>query len=507
METLEETIAFLNRAEVKNFQIFANRSNINEERKDLQLFEILRKFKDSYSDEDILELLYPSKKDKNAYYRLRNRLCEDIQKSLFLHNIDEDQTIEVLYLLGISTLWIQKNRYKLAFYQLKKAEKKALSLEGYTLLDNIYTLMIQASREILSENPEVFIKKRKENRDNMMRLSHIEDVIEAVEYRMKIAQNLENNTINILELLNTTINEYAADLKNSQKLQLRLYFVVSRKLFQQKNYTELETYLTNTYQSFEKQGFLTKANHTHKLQIISWITNALFMNKKYKESLDAAQLLHNGMQEFDKMLYDKYEFFYFNALIINYSVIQPKTAISILLDLQKKENIVKIPFHGIFVYMNLAYLYYQEGDLKSSLKYISRLNTYHGLTVADDSMKMKVALAELVLRMDLKDKSGFDYKLKSIKKDLNDYLDTHPNNWDRQLIRWIEDINKNKAKTLFQFNIDAGKRIVSEIETKQIKEEMLFPYNEWIRNKIDTFKLIKPVSTKIKTQKQITKDK
>jgi len=67
--------------------------------------------------------------------------------------------------------------------------------------------------------------------------------------------------------------------------------------------------------------------------------NTLFKNKKHKQSLEYAGKLKSAMDEYNALLYDKYMFFYYNSLVINYAFIDIDKAIEVLEELKHNEKI------------------------------------------------------------------------------------------------------------------------------------------------------------------------
>ncbi|MBK8413965.1 MAG: hypothetical protein IPL22_05265 [Bacteroidetes bacterium] len=106
----------------------------------------------------------------------------------------------------------------------------------------------------------------------------------------------------------------------------------------------MEEYLLRTYKEFTKLELFNKNNHDTKLQMLTYLVNSLFKNDKLKLSLQYTELLHDAMMEFGKSLYDKYLFFYYNSLVINYSKLDKEKAIQVLEDIRENRKITATPF-------------------------------------------------------------------------------------------------------------------------------------------------------------------
>ena len=98
-----------------------------------------------------------------------------------------------------------------------------------------------------------------ENRQIIDKLSQLDNVLEAVEYRVKMSQNL-SAIENIEEILKITVDDFASDedLKNSSRLQTGIYQIVSRVLLQKNDFVSLEPYLVKTYNDFEEKKFFSR---------------------------------------------------------------------------------------------------------------------------------------------------------------------------------------------------------------------------------------------------------
>src|SRR5436853_369497 len=123
MDILKQIILGMDRKEVKNYNIYAGRLVERNGRKDLALFEHIRKTGEKFDDEQAFLRLYTGEKDKNSYYQLKNRLAEDINISIFLQEHDENEIMNALYLVAMGHYYWQKNNYRLGLHYFKKAEK------------------------------------------------------------------------------------------------------------------------------------------------------------------------------------------------------------------------------------------------------------------------------------------------------------------------------------------------------------------------------------------------
>ncbi|MCK6648958.1 MAG: hypothetical protein L6Q66_04835, partial [Bacteroidia bacterium] len=355
MDVFQNLIAVLNKEEIRNFKLFINRTEKKEDRKDELLFDYTKHHLEDYNEEKIAKQLY-GERDKNAFYRLKNRLVEDIGKSLLLQHSKSSDFNLIANQVLLSKIFVQKRNYKIAAYYLVKAERKALEKEYVDWLDIIYTDFIKLSHETLDINPEDYINKRKQNRNKLVKLQEIDDILAALIYRIKVSQNYSSSDTQVLDVLQKTVDEFSKnkEVRSSPALRFKIYDSLSRILLQQQNYQALEKYLIKTYKEFSKEKLFNQANHDTKLQLLTYLINSLFKNGKHDESLSYANILLEAMDEYNGILKDKYLFYYYNSLVINYSVKNSDRAIEILLEAKENTVIQKLPMYNVFVYLNLS---------------------------------------------------------------------------------------------------------------------------------------------------------
>lgn len=467
MDVLNSIVSGMTKEQVRFFKLFMARSHYHEDRMDEKLFDYMRKSGEDYDEEKIVQVLY-KKGDKNAFYRLRNRLLSDLNKSLMLQHIDDDENLYLLHLLALAKFFLAKNNNKTTHYFLKKAEAQALKTENVELLDIIYGDYIRLSHDLLSIDPEKYIQLRIQNHEHIRKLRTIDDILAVVSYKMKVTQNFSSDENPVLELLEQTVKQYSSDLEllKSPTLRFRIYHSVSQILLQKRDYSSLEEYLLKTYRDFSAENLFNKSNHDVKLQMLVYIINALFKNNNVKESLVYTNKLKEAMEEFNRSFYDKYLFFYYNSLVINYSKSDRARALEILNEMRTLEKIVSVPFYEMFIYLNLAVSYFDTKDFHQSIRNLNKLYTLKGYTTADRSLQFKIAIAELMIRYELQDFDVLENKIRLIKKDYSEFFTRKSN--VREVIM-IEAISK-------LIRTDSLRK--DKLFLAQIKEQILSPGNK-----------------------------
>ena len=128
------------------------------------------------------------------------------------------------------------------------------------------------------------------------------------------------------------------------------------------------------------------------------------------------------MNQFDGFLHDKFLFYYYNSLVINYSRLDKDKAIEIL-EQAKTESIIKQSnYNYFFVYSNLALMYFDKGRFKPAIKHLSRIMLHEGYLDFARSFQIKIMAAELIIRYEIGDFDYLEKLIKQVKKDYQELL-------------------------------------------------------------------------------------
>lgn len=481
MEITQNIVAGMSKEEIRLFKLFIRRSTLSEDRKDEWLFNKYRSAKEEVNEDELSDKLYGAE-GKNAYYRLKNRLLEHLSKSFTVQYFNQSDFNNILYNIALSRIFQQKSDSGAALYYLKRAEKKAQTIEAYEILDFIYSEFIRLSHETLVINPEVLIAKRKENYKKVVSLKEIDDVLAVLIFRIKSSQNFTRSNTNILNLLDKTIQDFTSDkqLQRSPVFRFKIYQAVSRILLQQNDFVSLEKYLKLTLKEFEKKNWFNKNNHDTKVQMLTFIINSLYKNEKIDEMIIFIEQLKAAMSEYQQLLYEKYLFFYYNSLSIYYSVKDIEKAIETLTVAANDSIIKKSNTHLSYVYLNLSVTNFDKRDFKSALKNLVKLTVQESFEKFDTSFKLKISVFEILLRFEIAEFDTLEKRIAQLRKEYLIQLNSADYKKENLLLLIAEklmfDAGKEEKKEIKKLAV-AFRRIKSKAEGEVVN------YNNWLLSK------------------------
>ena len=192
---------------------------------------------------------------------------------------------------------------------------------------------------------------------------------------------------------------------------------------------------------------------------------------KYSE-----QLLFS-MKEYDSFLYDKYLFYYYNILVLNYAKTDKEKALDYLNKASKSEVIKKLPSYNAFIYLNRSLIYYYQNNFIESQKNIARLIMQEDFLLLDKSFQLKILLSDLMIRMLVSNKNLND-KITNIKKEYKSLLLEKHHIREKKMIDLIfKKINDGDV-------VDNKEDLLSSMSDSDSEDLDIISYNMWIKENI-----------------------
>lgn len=482
MNILLKTIESLNKEEIRYYKIFSNRTHNDENRKDLALFEEIKNNSKNYNEKEIAKKMYGD--NKNNFYQLKNNLLNAINKSIVSQHTDKENETSLHNIVLLSRIYKRKGNIELSYHYLKKAEKKAEKIEAFEILSIIYSEILKLSYELVSIDIQKYTNKKIENKKKLDLSQEIDITLYSVMHNIKTTQNFSNNTTKNVKALKNIINSITSQKKisKSPRFRIKLYEAISRRLLQKNDFNSLEAYLKSTYLSFTKDNIFNKSNHEQKLMMLTYLTNSLYKNGKMKESLLIAEELKKSMNEFDSILKNKFLFYYYNALVINYYKLDQEKALEVLNKAKKNSIIQSLPTFGAFIYLNMGLIYYDQKKYKTAIKQFSRLILQKDFLTLSLQFQVKILVSEIIIRYELNQIDLVEEKINFIKKKYKKPIlkDTR----EKEVIEIIRKlIYCNNIKTDKKLN-SRIKKLINEASPQEAQNTDVINYNNWLNKKI-----------------------
>ncbi len=502
MDTLHSLIQSLSKEEIRSYKLYTQRYATGGQGLSVTLFDMMRAQGEDADDQVIFEKIYGKSGDKNTFYRLKNRLQSDLCDALTVLHFDKHAANDLHRFMCIYNIFYAKGKYDLAYYFIRQAEKKAQQTQNLELLDLIYADIVKLSTEIISINPEEYVAKQSDNALQLNRMRQMDQVLAVLNYRIKTTQNFQKGNETLLKLVDKTVKDFAKDksISDNKSFQIKIYRAISQAMVQKRNYRELELYLLKTYKEFQDKGWLDKETHDVHLQMLVYIINSYFLQKKYDGVLQYARMLGEEMNKYDKALYDKYLFFYYNSLVIAYLNIDYDRALTAINEFEHITRKSANSYYEQFVHLNRAVLYFLMKRYSDAVRSIIKLYVNDHYNQADKSFKFNIEVAEVMMQYEAGDKTTAEKRIKQIRKTYKDLLQDDTYRHEKSVLDIVQslsatDSKKPDAKTVKKINNALDEMIEDKNPPAQVIQ-----YQPWLASKVglDPVKIVEGQKVEIK---------
>lgn len=416
MKLLTRLIHAMEKEDLRNFRLYADRIRSDQfDRKMLELFEAIQEGEDE-DGQEIRQALYP-KGNNNAYYRLKNRLLSDVQRSLLMLHHELDPQTKVLKYIMLAR-WCQfRTEWEGARSLLERAAKicDAERIPRWHIL--VYEELLSLSRENVELDPEPIVLELRRLDQEYQNLRQYSQTLAIVSHKLR-RTNLSSPNDDVLAQL-TEIKNQLGELEDSGNpdLQWELHQVVKEILLEKKEYDALESYLIDFYTQMKESQSFTKAYLRDKIVLICWIVNTLSQNRKFTESLTWSEQLKSALEEQNQRYFQTFLWTYYQAMMVNHTCLgNLDIAVEQLEELLGK-TINQLPRQYIpYVKLNLFRLLHYQGDIRSSMQILIEIFQDGLEKELDTEVRLSSRMAEILLRIEDKDWEFAGYKYKEVRR-------------------------------------------------------------------------------------------
>ena len=114
---LDTIVQSLSKEEVRFFKLFLKRTD-NKNRKDVDLFDYMKKKKGDFTTKDVLKKL---ETNPNNYYQIKSRLYHELNNSMVWQHIWKDNQSKSFSYVLLARVYKDKGELELAFHYLNHA--------------------------------------------------------------------------------------------------------------------------------------------------------------------------------------------------------------------------------------------------------------------------------------------------------------------------------------------------------------------------------------------------
>ena len=355
--------------------------------------------------------------------RLYDSLIEFMANRSFEQNTGDEH--EVLRLLVVSLVFFEHKLNKEAFKCLAKAETKALKLEHFSLLNEIYQTQIQYAHLDTALHLGPLITKYTLNKEKLHREEQL-NLAYAV-LRKELTEIYHEGKVTDLQLLiKDTMRNFGISFKEvlTFKSLYQILFIANEYASINNNYSLIEPFVEKSYRFVMERQELSERHLYYHIYILYFMANIHFRNRRFDLSNEHLDQMLAEMQKQGKKYYNRFSARYFllKALNENYRG-APGNAESIA---QKAlaQNQKADPVDINDLRLSVIVFGIQHNDSKTAHKYMRQF--IHTDSWYEKKMGMdwtiKKSLVEILLHAQLENTELALSRIKSFKRRYKKYL-------------------------------------------------------------------------------------
>ena len=299
MNALHEIINIMDTYDKKAFEGYLKEKNKRNDVQNIKLFKLLE-------TDDIITINKIYGTNNAAYHALNKRLYDNLVSFManrtFVNNTGEAH--EVLRLLVVSRLFLEHKLTKTAFKCLAKAEVKALDLEHFSLLNEIYHTQIQYAHLNLQLSLDAVIKKFSANKEKLHREEQLN--LGYALLRRELAEIAhKGKVIDFREFIVQTMNRLGVSLNEilTFKSLYQILFIANEYASLNSNFTLVEPFVHKSYAFITGKEEMADKQLYYHIYILYFMANIHFRNRRFDESEAMLNLMHAQMQLQNKRYY------------------------------------------------------------------------------------------------------------------------------------------------------------------------------------------------------------
>lgn len=422
MNALQEIANMMNESEKKAFIDYLSKKNKRKDAGNTALFNSL-KTDDLNNKKSTLK----NKKSTDAYHALRKRLYDNLIEFMANRSFENDTSEEnaVLRLIVVSRLFFEHQLIKAAFKCLAKAEQIALSIEHFSLLNEIYLTLIQFAHFNLSEPIEKIIGMFKANKKQLEFEEQL-NIGYAVLRRELAAIYHEGRIVDFQALIKNTIETHGISLKQGLtfKSLYQILFIANEYASINNNFSLIQPFVVKSYRFISKKNDLTDRHLYYHIYILYFIANFYFRNGQFNESLNYLDLMFTQLQKQSGKYYQRFCLRYFLLLAFNENYLGRSQEAIAIAERALSSNKKADPVDSNDIRLMLIVFYIQQNAGRNAAKEMAKLNhtdSWYEKKMGID-WTIKKCLVEILLHTQQENTELALSRIKSFKRRYKKYL-------------------------------------------------------------------------------------
>ena len=292
MSDLKTLVSLLNSSEHGEFVSYLTHRNKRHDVRNVDLFRAVNAGKEQKLKDEL---------GFNAYNVLAKRVSDrllDFTAGKTLSNEATDE-IAVIKQILVARKLFTFGKFKLGFRIIQKAEKAAVNLNHYTLLNEIYHTMIQYSYHEKSPEQEVIFKKFEVNKAEFVAQERLNMVYAVVKKAFNEAE-FNGDSIDMDLLLKENFNRFGIEERVAYNFQTlyQLAQIADIAGAYNKAYHSIDVFFAEQIEDLRGGEGDSEKFLIYHIDVLYLVANIYFRKKDFVKSMDYLELMYAQMERF-----------------------------------------------------------------------------------------------------------------------------------------------------------------------------------------------------------------
>ncbi len=475
---------------MRRFKILSNRFKADEEKKLLILFDAIRAGNFAETEPGVVTQFYgdTSAKSRNSYYRLRNKLLSNLEKSLLFYHFNYKNSIQAYSYIQLAILFRERGLYRESFYHLRKAEKNAVEQDQFNVIEVIYDEMVK-----LAVNHDVDIEKvierRRENQKKIEILRASNEVLGMITSQLR-RRNFSRNrnsqsVIDQLEQIKNQLEEHKEIFHSPANRVIILKTVVSI-LIQKSAYAELEDYVRNTFEEFERNKWFNKENHPLRILMRIWCINSLQKLLLLDKAQETITNLHDDLKMYKRQNYNEFAFHYYLTQVNNFKLTgQLDKSAKVLKDALKHREMLPVETQELYLLISLSDQHFNQGNYEQALLTIKEIGSHKIFQTMDIELRFYIRVFELVNFFEAGKHKQVATSFKAIRKKYRTLLKDEFYGKAERFLDILMRMSKAQIEGKKVFLKSAYRHFMDSFPASEVGDNQIIPYEIYLQAKLE----------------------
>ena len=478
MSLNKHLISGLSEKEQREFTSYLTRKNKRADVKNIQLFK-------SYQSDNINSIKEST--TTNAFHALTNRLSSNLIDFTSLQLIENEasEEIKIIKLLLVARKLLANNHYKSGFRILVKAEKKAISIEHFTLLQEIYATWIEHSHNPSSKDQTELFEASDNNQLNLQSEEKLNRSYAIIRKAFN-QKEFESKEIDLNKLITNSFDSIGVDKLDAYnyKSLLKIAKIIDFSAAASKNYHSVDLFFVEKMKVL-KNGPLDSLKYLQDhIDLLFFISNIYFRKKEFTKSLEFLNEMQEQMKRFDHKYYQSRRLHHLGlkALNLNFSGKHKKAAA--LLDGETLVDSETTQFQNL--YLIRIVIHFQQGQFTEAKKLLASFyknDSWYEKNYGLDWLLNRKYI-EILVSIELQETNLIESRISSLTRKHKDYF-THTQEF--RILPFLSLVKAYYRDPKIAMSKDFQEKVEASIHWKPQQEEDLFlmSYYAWLKSKMN----------------------